>query len=65
MIPNCPRNDRMEWLMLPVGACVGAVAFRVRGGLLTDRWRVGGQFQRLCYAVLMAALTLGAMAASD
>jgi hypothetical protein len=54
----------MEWLLLLLGACVGSAANRIRGGFLTDRFRVGGQFQRLIYAALMAALMLGAMAAS-
>ena len=45
-------------LAMLLGAVVGALANRIRGGLLTDRWRVGGQFQRLIYAALMTAVML-------
>jgi hypothetical protein len=45
-------------LVLAAGA--GAIAFRIRGGLLSDRWKISGQLQRGVYAAIMAAVMLAA-----
>lgn len=45
-------------LALAAGAALGGLGFRIRGGLLGDRWGWPGQASRAAYAVLMAAATL-------
>lgn len=48
----------MNWLLFLPAAAVGALAFRIRGGLITDRAPgFSGQLQRLIYAGLMALVT--------
>ena len=41
-------------LLLLFGAVLGAFGFRIRGGMLGDRWEVPGQISRLIYATIMS-----------
>lgn len=43
---------------LVLAAAVGALAFRIRGGMLGDRWGVRGQASRAIYAALMAGIVM-------
>ena len=45
-------------LSLLLAAAVGAVANRIRGGALGDRWGVRGQTSRSIYAALMTGIVL-------
>ena len=45
-------------LALLLGACVGAVFFRVRGGWFGDLWGWPGQASRLAYALAMSAIVV-------
>lgn len=48
-------------LALAAGACLGAAAFRIRGGWITERWPgFGGQAQRMVYGAVMACVTVAA-----
>jgi hypothetical protein len=43
-------------LLLVFGAVLGAIGFRIRGGMLGDRWELPGQISRLIYGIIMAAV---------
>lgn len=45
-------------LLLVFGAVLGAFGFRVRGGLLGDRWKLPGQVSRLLYGAIMAVVII-------